>query len=211
MKIAFLGAGRVGAPLARHLAAAGHDVALAVSREGSGSVQAALAKSPRLRALPAEEAVRASECVFLATPFQANESIIAPLSEALAGKVLIDCTNPVGPGLSHGLGSARSGSELLQALAPKAHVVKAFSIYGYENFEDPAYPGHSVKPAMLFCGDDAAAKAKAAELIAAVGFDPVDVGGLVQALHLEHMTLLWVRMVRGGGQSPGIVWAALRR
>lgn len=64
---------------------------------------------------------------------------------------------------------------------------------------------------MLFCGDNTVAKEKVASLIADVGFEPVDVGGLVQALHLEHMTLLWVRMVRAGGASPGLVWGALRR
>jgi predicted dinucleotide-binding enzyme len=37
------------------------------------------------------------------------------------------------------------------------------------------------------------------------------VGGLEQALHLEHMTLLWVRMVRVNGASPHMVWARLRR
>jgi len=33
----------------------------------------------------------------------------------------------------------------------------------------------------------------------------------VQSLHLEHMTLLWIRMVRMGGHSPHLVWAALQR
>ena len=64
---------------------------------------------------------------------------------------------------------------------------------------------------MMYCGRDAGAKRTAAGLIAQLGWDPVDVGGLEQALHLEHMTLLWVRMVRMGGQSPNLVWAALRR
>jgi hypothetical protein len=90
-------------------------------------------------------------------------------------------------------------------------VVKAFSIYGFENFEDNAYPAFDVKPAMMFCGNDAAAKAVAAGLIAELGWEPLDVGGLEQALHLEHMTLLWIRMVRMGRRSPHLVWAALRR
>jgi predicted dinucleotide-binding enzyme len=64
---------------------------------------------------------------------------------------------------------------------------------------------------MMFCGNDAAAKAAAATLIAELGWEPLDVGGLEQALHLEHMTLLWVRMVRVGGHSPHLVWAALGR
>jgi hypothetical protein len=211
MKIAFIGAGQVGAPLAARLAEAGHDVVLGASHEGSKTVAAALHRSAKLRSAPVEEAVRSADVVFLATPFAANEGVVRPLADALAGKVLVDCTNPVGPGLTHGLRNERSGSELLQALAPKARVVKAFTIYGFENFEDPSYPAYAVKPAMLFCGDDRAAKEQVAELIAACGFEPLDVGGLVQALHLEHMTLLWVRMVRVGGHSPNLVWAALRR
>ncbi|MFO0604517.1 MAG: NADPH-dependent F420 reductase [Polyangiales bacterium] len=211
MKITFIGAGNVGAALAVRLAEAGHEVALAETREGSGSVAKALERSARLTAKPLEEAVAGAEAVFLATPFGANEGIVRPLADALAGKVLVDCTNPVGPGLSHGLESKRSGSEVLQSIAPGARVVKAFTIYGYENLDDPRYPAYAVKPAMLFCGDEAAAKESVAKLIADCGFEPVDVGGLIQALHLEHMTLLWVRMVRAGKQSPHLVWAALRR
>jgi predicted dinucleotide-binding enzyme len=48
-------------------------------------------------------------------------------------------------------------------------------------------------------------------LIAELGWEPLDVGGLEQALHLEHITLLWVRMVRVMGHSPHMVWAMLSR
>ena len=211
MNIAFIGVGHVGAPLAAHLAEAGHTVVLAESKPGSASVAEALQRSPRLSARPTAEAIQGADVVFLATPFGANEAALTPIADALAGKVLVDCTNPVGPGLSHGLKSERSGSELVQALVPKASVVKAFTIYGFENFEDSAYPDYNVKAAMLFCGDDAGAKARVGALITDCGFEPVDVGGLVQALHLEHMTLMWVRMVRMGGHSPHLVWGALRR
>ena len=211
MKIAFIGSGQVGAALATRLAEAGHEVVLAESREGSTSVARALARSARLSARPLAEAVRDADTVFLATPFSANESVLGPLAGALAGKVLVDCTNPVGPGLTHGLESRQSGSQFVQSLVPRARVVKAFSIYGFENFENPVYAGYDTLPAMLFCGDDSPAKEDVRRLIADCGFEPVDVGGLEQALHLEHLTLLWVRMVRAKGQSPHVVWAALRR
>jgi predicted dinucleotide-binding enzyme len=211
MKIAFIGAGNVGAALAARLADAGHDVVLAQAREDSTSIGRALARSSRLSARPIARAVEDAEVVFLATPFAANETVLPPLAAALAGKVLVDCTNPVGPGLRHGLRSERSGSEVVQSLVPDARVVKAFSIYGFENFEDSAYPGYDTLPVMLYCGDDADAKAAVATLIAACGFEPFDVGGLRQALHLEHMTLLWVGMVRAGGHPPHFVWSALRR
>lgn len=211
MNITFIGYGNVGAPLADHLQRLGHRVTLAARDPGSDAVRKAQARNPALEALPTEQAVREADVVFLATPYIANAQLIPPLAEVLAGKVLVDCTNPVGPGLSHGLNSTQSGSQALQALAPKARVVKAFTIYGCENFEDNAYPGYGVKPVMMFCGNDAQARETVGTLIGQLGWEPLDVGGLEQALHLEHMTLLWVRMVRAKGHSPHMVWAALRR
>jgi len=211
MTIAFIGYGHVGAPLADKLQRAGHRVILAVRDAAADSVRALRQRNPGLEVLAPEQAVATADVVFLATPFAANETVIPPLAEALAGKVLVDCTNPVGPGLSHGLRSEQSGSARLQALAPAAKVVKAFSIYGFENFEDNAFPLANVKPAMFFCGADAAAKSAVGRLIADLGWEPLDVGGLEQALHLEHMTLLWIRMVRPAGRSPHLVWAALQK
>lgn len=211
MRIAFLGYGNVGAPLADHLARQGHEVTLAAAPPLSASAERALARNPALRAAAPRDAVRQAEAVFLATPYAANEAALSAVAEELPGKVLVDCTNPVGPGLTHGLGSVQSGAETVQALAPAAKVVKAFTIYGFENFENNAYPGYGVKPAMLFCGDDPEAKAKVSGLIEDLGWEPVDTGGLDQALHLEHMTLLWIKMVRRQGQSANVVWARLRR
>lgn len=211
MNIAFLGCGRVGAALADHLQQCGHHVVLATDNADSDSVVAARQRNAGLEVAPPTSAVAAADVVFLATPFQANAAVLSSVAAALDGKILVDCTNPVGPGLSHGLASVESGSAQVQRLAPGARVVKAFSIYGYENFEDNRYPAANVLPAMLFCGDDAAAKQGVAALIRQLGWTPVDVGGLQQALHLEHMTLLWVRMVRVGGHSPHLVWAALDR
>lgn len=211
MTIACIGYGNVGAPLADHLQRAGHTVILAARDAGAGSVRDLLRRNPGLTVATPDKAVAAADVVFLATPFGANESVIPPLAGDLAGKVLVDCTNPVGPGLTHGLKSEQSGSARLQALAPAAKVVKAFSIYGFENFEDNAFPDANVKPAMFFCGADAEAKRMVSHLIADLGWEPLDVGGLEQALHLEHMTLLWIRMVRMGQRSPHLVWAALQR
>ncbi len=135
MKIAFLGYGNVGAPLADHLQRLGHEVTLAAADLAADTVKKALARNSALKTGPAEPSVAAAEVVFLATPFGANEELLRPLAKTLSGRILVDCTNPVGPGLAHGLGSTQSGSELLQKLLPETRVVKAFSIYGFENFE----------------------------------------------------------------------------
>jgi hypothetical protein len=211
MKIAFIGSGQVGGALADRLQRLGHEVVLATANPSSESVKKALLRNSALRVAAPGEAVRGADVVFLATPYQANAEALKPVAAELAGKILVDCTNPVGPGLSHGLQSKRSGSEVVQELVPEAKVVKAFTIYGFETFEDSAFPGYNVKPAMMYCGRDAEAKRTVGELLVQLGWEPVDVGGLEQALHLEHMTLLWVRLVRVHRHSPHLAWAALRR
>jgi len=211
VKIAFIGHGNVGGALALGIRRLGHDVTLAVRDGRSSRVQELLARDPALRVAAPREAVQEADVVVLAIPFQIVIDALTPLREALAGKILIDCTNPVGPGLSHGLANAQSGTAMIQAFLPATGVVKAFSIYGFENFEETSFPGYGVAPVMMYCGDDAAAKATVGRLVGELGWEPLDVGGTVQALHLEHMTLLWVRMVRMGGRSPHMVWAVLRR
>ncbi len=211
MKIAYIGYGQVGAPLASHLQQLGHEVTLAANDSSSENVRKALAKNSGLRVETPIQAVSAADVVFLATPFNANEAALNAVAAQLAGKILVDCTNPVGPMLSHGLNNVQSGSEMVQKLVPNTKVVKAFTIYGFENLENNSYPGYNVKPVMMFCGSDAAAKKTVGELIRQLGWEPLDVGGLEQALHLEHMTLLWVRMVRVQGYSANTVWAMLQR
>ena len=211
VKIAFIGHGQVGAPLADHLQQLGHEVTLAAKDPDSPGTTKALARNANLRVEAPKAAVATADVVFLATPFQANADALGAVAEELRGRILVDCTNPVGPNLSHGLDSVQSGAQRVQSLAPGARVVKAFTIYGFENFEDSSFPGYGVKPVMMYCGDDPTAKQVVRELIAQLGWQPLDVGGMEQALHLEHMTLLWVRMVRVQGHSPHMAWAMLTR
>lgn len=211
MNIAFIGIGQVGSALAGQLVARGHQVTIAARDPQSNSVTTAQAKYPSLAVAEPTAAIAAAEVVFLATPFAANAAAIAEAGD-LTGKILVDCTNPVGPNLSHGLNSERSGAEVVQSLAPTARVVKAFTIYGFENFENPAYPGYGdLKPAMLIAGNDPAAKEVIAGLCTELGWDPVDTGNLAMSLHLEHLTLLWIQMARVQGQGAGFVWARLQR
>ena len=211
MRVTFIGHGHVGGALADHLQRLGHHVTIAARDATSPKLAPLLHRNPQLTVAEPSVAVREADLVFLATPFMAHAEVLPPLADALAGKILVDCTNPVGPKVSHGLGSTTSGTETIQALVPRTAVVKAFTIYGYENFEDNRFPAATVTPVMMFCGDDATAKRIVGGLIEALGWEPLDVGGTSQALHLEHMTLMWVKMVRMGGRSPHTVWAMLTR
>lgn len=205
MTLAFIGIGNVGFALANNLQQKGYDIMVANDNPNSESVQNALDKNSSFKVLPIQEAITASEVVFLATPFNVNESILGRLD--FQGKPLVDCTNPVGMGISHGLESKVSGSEKIQEWAPSAKVVKAFTIYGFENFNNPEYLSSENTPVMLFAGNNSEAKRAVSKIIEDSGFFAKDVGALDQALHLEHMTLLWVKMVRRDGHHPNFMWA----
>lgn len=212
MRIAFIGVGNVGAPLADRLQQLGHQVVIAARDRHSPTVQAALNRNSNLLVQSPLEAVTASDVVFLATPFSAIEPALTPLKSFLDRKVLVDCTNPVGANLTHGLQSQISGSETIQQLVPNALVVKAFTIYGCENFEDNQYPGYGdLKPAMLIAGNDPTAKSVVADFCQDLGWESIDTGNLAMSLHLEHMTLLWIQMARVQGLGTGFVWAMLRK
>lgn len=209
MKIAFIGIGNVGFALANRLQQIGHEIIVASNDITSETVQKALQNNPNFSVMGIQEAVDAVEVVFLATPFQANEEILQNIQ--FNQQVLVDCTNPVGPGISHGLGSEISGAEKVQQWAPNTRVVKAFTIYGFENFVNNHYPDYGVKPVMMIAGNEAQAKSIVSQLNRDLDFETLDVGPLEMALHLEHLTLLWVKMVRRDGHHPNFVWAHLTK
>jgi len=209
MKLAFIGIGKVGFALANNLQKKGHEIIMGHNNLNSPSLLDAQAKNPNFVALTLQEAVDDSDIIFLATPFKINSSILEPLR--FHGKTLIDCTNPVGPGISHGLESKISGAEKVQEWAADAEVVKSYTIYGYENLENTHFSKYHVKPVMLVAGNRTEAKAQVMQLNTELGYETLDVGDLSQALHLEHMTLMWVKMVRVNGHHPNFTWAYLER
>lgn len=209
MKIAFIGIGNVGFAIANNLQKNGHEIFVGHNNPYSESVKAAIEKKPAFKVMKIQDAVDKSDLVFLAVPFRENESVLKGI--LFNGKTLVDCTNPVGPGITHALNSQKSGSEMVQELASDSSVVRAFNIYGYENFADNSFPAYNVKPVMLIAGNNKKAKAEVSALIEELGYFPKDTGALSQSLHLEHMTLLWIKMVRMNGHHPDFVWAYLER
>jgi len=193
MKIAIVGAGRVGTTLGQRWAAGGHDVVYGV-RDPAGPRQAGLPSA----AFPAE-AVRGADVVVLSLPWAAVEDVVGGLE--LSGVVVVDATNPLGAA------GEVSGAERIATWAPGARVVKAFNTTGWENMADPAYP--EGRPAMLVAADDAGAKDAVLALAAELGFDAIDAGPLVAARELEALAALWIRLSRTHGRQ--IAFALLRR
>ncbi|WP_411032339.1 NADPH-dependent F420 reductase [Spongiimicrobium sp. 3-5] len=209
MKLAFIGIGNVGFALANNLEKKGHEILLGNNNTNSETVLKAISKNNNFKVVTIQKAIDSSDVVFLATPFAVNEKILKALR--FNDKILIDCTNPVGAGISHGLQSKISGAEKVQEWAPDARVVKAYTIYGFENLIDSNFPNYHLKPVMMIAGNDAKSKNTVGKLNSDLGFETLDVGGLDLALHLEHMTLLWVKMARRDGHHPNFTWAYIEK
>jgi 8-hydroxy-5-deazaflavin:NADPH oxidoreductase len=196
MRLTIIGAGNVGATLARAFAGKGHEIILAARDTGSPRVQAALGTlGDQARALSVAEAVAAADAVVLATPWEGTQAALSSAGD-LGGKVLVDCTNPLGPGFSLTLGHTTSGAEQVAAWAPGARVVKAFNTTGYDNMADPRYP--EAPATMFICGDDAEAKQVVSRLAEDISFEAVDCGPLTQARLLEPLAVLWITLAVSG-------------
>lgn len=205
MHIAIIGSGNIGEGLGRAWRKAGHDVVFG-ARDPSSAELVALCAETGARAAGVGDSVRDAEVVVFAMPAAALDDVVAKVGE-LAGKTVIDCTNAVERGPA-GLAIKTGHTERLQARLPRAHVVKSFNAQGAENLAAPRY-GDTAASNFL-CGDDAAARAKVAQLAADVGFEPVDLGPLANAPLLESLMLLWMASSRAAG-SRDIAFKLLRR
>jgi 8-hydroxy-5-deazaflavin:NADPH oxidoreductase len=203
MRIAIVGAGSVGATLGRAWLERGEDIVWGL-RNPADPKHAAL---PRERVKTPAEAAGAAEIVVIATPRPATEAAVASLGN-LAGKIVVDCTNPVaiGPdGPQSTMGSDNSAGEQVAKWAPGAQVCKAFNTTGVANMARAA--DYSQKPMMPVAGDDAAAKSRVMELVAKLAFEPVDAGPLRNARLLESMAVFWIDQAMKRGRGPNFAFA----
>lgn len=209
MKIAILGTGNVGSALARVWTRKGHEVVFGTREPSSLKVQDLVTNlGKRARADSPERAAQAAEVVVLATPWAAARETLQSCGK-LAGKLLVDCTNPLAPDLSGlTLGGTNSGGEEVAKWSGAA-VFKAFNTTGAENMQSAQEFAH--KPAMFFCGNDDAWRSTLTKLIEDAGFEPVDAGRLTSARWLEPMAMLWIHTAYAGGQGPAFAFALARR
>lgn len=202
MKIAVIGAGNVGGALGKLWAGKGHEIMFGVPDPKSDKLAALLQSiGGKARAASVAEAAAFGDIAVLATPWPAAEAAIAAAAGRLAGKILVDCTNPLAPDLS-GLviGTDTSAAEAVARWARGAKVVKAFNTIGAANFADPRFG--SAAASMFIAGDDAAAKSVVSGLAAELGFDPVDTGPLLAARWLEPLAMLWIHLAFKQGLGP---------
>ncbi len=138
--------------------------------------------------------IPAGDVVILAVLFDSTVSIVSEYGDALAGKIIVDITNPfnaTADGLA--IPADTSIAQLVAEAAPaSAHVVKAFNTL----FRDVLAAGGPLD--VFIAGDDERAKAGVAEFIESLGLRPLDVGGLNMAHFLEGAGLLSVGLANNG-------------
>lgn len=194
-KVAVLGSGQVGEVLANGFLKHGHEV-LRASREPDKLAAWKAGAGPKAQTGTFAEAAGWGELVVLAVKGTAAEAAIEAAGiDRLAGKLVLDTTNPIAEAapengvLRFYTDMNQSLMERLQKKAPQARFVKAFSCVGSAFMVDPQLPGGP--PTMFICGNDAAAKAEATRILQSFGWDVSDMGKAEGARAIEPLCMLW--------------------
>jgi 8-hydroxy-5-deazaflavin:NADPH oxidoreductase len=194
MRIGILGSGAVGTTLAGGFLAQGHEVMVASRepeklRDWSQQNRGARVGTP-------EEAAKFAELAVLAAKGTAAAAVVRAAGPAnLAGKPLIDATNPIADAppvdgvLRFFTSLDDSLMERLQKEFPQIRFVKAFNSVGAPRMVNPVYA--SGRPTMFICGNDQAAKELVTRLLDQLGWESEDMGGVEAARAIEPLCMLW--------------------
>ncbi|WP_369981441.1 NADPH-dependent F420 reductase [Xanthomonas bundabergensis] len=186
--ISIIGSGDMAAAIGGLAVTAGHTAevtsreaakALALAGQlGAGATTGTFAAAP------------AGDIVILAVPYGAVLDVLQRYGEALAGKLLVDITNPVGSDLNSFVTPTDSfgARETVSAAPSDAVVVKAFNTLFSHVLAAGSVDGRRLD--VFIAGDDAQAKARVSSFIESLGLRPMDTGPLSMALALEHACLL---------------------
>jgi predicted dinucleotide-binding enzyme len=196
MKIGVLGSGIVGQTLASGLLKHGHSVMLGTRNPQKAEAQEWLKANPEGQVGTFDQAARFAELAILASLGRVAQDVLALAGpENLAGKTVIDATNPLTDAppvdgvLQFTTGPNESLAEQLQKKVPRTNVVKAFNSVGAARMVNPQFEQGT--PTMFICGNNAQAKAQVAEIALELGWETLDCGSIVAARAIEPLCILW--------------------
>lgn len=188
MTTAVIGAGKVGARLARGLAAGGERIVIATRNEAQGRALAEELGSLASSA-PVADAIAEADTVIFSVWLDTIQEMVQRYADLLPGKTVVDASNPLAPdgegGFRRTLPEDESSGRLVAGLVPRgAYFVKAFGTLGAESLSADAHrePERAV---LFYATDDAAAEPTIERLITAAGFAPLKAGGVAVAGRIE--------------------------
>ena len=205
LKIAVLGTGPVGRAVAGRLAEVGHEVTIgtrdaadtAGREEYAAWAAEAASRGGDVGLSTFAEAAAGAEVVVNASGGDVALGILESAgTENLAGKVLLDISNPLDgstfpPQLF--VKDDDSLAEMIQRAHPDAKVVKTLNTMNNQIMADPQRLGEDTT--VFVSGEDADAKATVTELLGAMGHgDVIDLGGIETARGPEMWLPLWIRI-----------------
>ena len=198
MNVTIIGTGNIARGIGTRALAGGHAVAL-VGREAGKAEALAAELQPAARdgaavRAAAPDAPLDGDLVVLAVPYPAAAPIVAEYGDRLAGKVVVDVTNPIDfATMSPAVPADTSAAEEIAEAAPaSATVVKAFNTTFAGTLVAGRVAGQPLD--VLIAGDDAPAKAVVAQLARDGGLNPIDVGPLARARQLEALAFLGITL-----------------
>ncbi|HEY5933160.1 MAG TPA: NAD(P)-binding domain-containing protein [Kofleriaceae bacterium] len=193
-KVAILGSGQVGDALAKGFLANGYAV-MRGSREPAKLEAWKNQATGEASIGTFADAAKWGDIIVLAVKGTGAVAAIESAGPAnLAGKTVIDATNPISDDppqngvIRYFTNANESLMERLQAKAPQAKFVKAFNSVGNHFFVNPPF---KTRPTMFICGNDAAAKQETTEILTQFGWGTADMGGLEVARPIEALCQLW--------------------
>jgi predicted dinucleotide-binding enzyme len=221
MKVAVLGTGSVGRALAQGLTDAGHEVVIG-TRDPRATLAATApdrfgnppfgqwAQGRPVRLEPFAVAAAAAGLVINATSGEVSLAVLQSVgAENLAGKVLLDVSNPLDfsrgfPPSLFVMGTDSLGEQIQRAF-PDAKVVKSLNTMNAGLMLNPGRLG--APSAVFLSGDDPGAKQQVSELLASFGWEQIiDLGGIVTARGAEMMLPMWLQVLNVQG-GPEFNWA----
>ncbi|MGV9264814.1 NADPH-dependent F420 reductase [Kitasatospora sp. NPDC003701] len=208
MRFGIIGTGQVGQTLADKLVALGHEVTLGSrSKDNEKAVAWARQAGPNGHQGTFADAAGFGPVVLNATGGTvALEALRAAGAERLAGKLLVDVSNPLvfSPGGEVTLDPVNTDSvgERIQREFPDARVVKALNTLTAPLMVDPGRlpGGHN----LFIAGNDADAKAETVALLGEFGWPAesvIDLGDITGARAMEMMMPLWLRLMGAFGTT----------
>ena len=195
MKIGIIGSGMVGKALAAGFIQYGYEV-MAGSRSPEKLAEWKNEISAQLEIGDFAATAAFGDIIVLATKGTVAENALKLAEpENLAGKTVIDTTNPIADAapengvLKFFTGPNESLFEKLQTLVPEAHFVKAFNSVGSAFMVDPKFD--EGKPSMFICDNDEAAKKQVHDILDRFGWEIEDMGAVESARTIEPLCMIW--------------------